>query len=54
MITKFNTAQLASGGKTGGSSKTIITVILVAAAIYVGYRFVVKPMLDKNKKDDKG
>lgn len=53
MITKFNTPQLASGGKTGGS-KTIITVILVAAAIYVGYRFVVKPMLDKNNKNDKG
>jgi hypothetical protein len=53
MITKFNTPQLASGGKTSGS-KTMITVILVAAAIYVGYRFVVKPMLDKNKTDDKG
>jgi hypothetical protein len=53
MITKFDTS--ASGGapttSKGGGSK-ILTWVLIAAAAYAGYRFVLKPYLDKRNKDN--
>jgi peptidoglycan/LPS O-acetylase OafA/YrhL len=47
MITNFNTPQV--GGKSG--SNQLMTVVLVIAAGYLVYRFVVKPMLDKENEN---
>lgn len=49
MITNFNTPQV-GGSKGGGMS--ITTVILLLAVAYGTYRFVIKPMLDKDKNDN--
>jgi hypothetical protein len=62
MIKSFNTASAPStgGGATssatssatpsgGGSMNKIIMAVVVLGAIYVGYRFVIKPMMDAKK-----
>lgn len=55
MIKQFDTSfsapstNVGSSGGSSGGSKTIITVLVVLAVAYLGYKFVVKPMLDKNK-----
>ena len=37
-----------SGTSSGGMNKIILAVV-VLGAIYVGYRFVIKPMMDAKK-----
>jgi hypothetical protein len=37
------------GGK--GKSNTLLYVILGGVVLYLGYRFIVKPMLDKRKEE---
>lgn len=58
MIKTFNTSITPStgGGTTpsgtasgGGGMNKIIMAVVVLGAIYVGYRFVVKPMMDAKK-----
>jgi hypothetical protein len=54
MITKFDTS---GGGKISGSSKGmgIFTWLLIGGALFAGYKFVLKPYLDKrNKKQENG
>lgn len=51
MITKFDTSSATSTKSSGGSSK-IITFLIIGAALYAGYRFILKPYLEKNKKDE--
>lgn len=51
MITKFDTST--SGATTSkGGGKSIITFIIIAAAAYAGYRFVLKPYLDKRNNNE--
>ena len=56
MIKSFDTnfSSTPSGAGTGsgtGSMKKVIMVIAVIGVAYLGYKFVVKPMLDKNKEE---
>ena len=59
MIKKFDTGSVATapisgtpstGGSTG-STKKIIVFLAVIGVAYLGYKYVVKPMLDKNKEE---
>jgi len=58
MIKSFNTSgsapstTMSSGTttSTGGMNKAIMVLALLGVA-YLGYRFVVKPMLDKKKEE---
>jgi hypothetical protein len=49
MIKTFDTNISANTTSTGGSGSTkqIITVIVLCAVAYLGYKFVYKPMMDK-------
>jgi hypothetical protein len=57
MIKKFdtggfsapNSGTTATGGS--GSMKKVIMFVALIGVAYLGYKFVVKPMLDKNKDD---
>jgi len=49
MITTFNTSKKGSGS---GSMNKIIMVIILGAGIYFGYKYIIKPAMDKTKKDD--
>ena len=53
MIKKFDTSFGGSGsGSTGSSSsKGIITLIAVVGIAFLGYKFVIKPMLDKRDEN---
>ena len=66
MIKTFNTtdtpsastggsAPSTSGTTSGGGMNKIVLAVVILGAIYVGYRFVVKPMMDakKAKEDEK-
>lgn len=49
--TSFSAPSTTGGsGNSGNSTKTILTIVVVLAIAYVGYKFVVKPMLDKRKE----
>lgn len=54
MIKKFDTSF---GGGTSGSStsssssKGLITLLVVVAVGFIGYKYVIKPMIDKNKEN---
>ena len=37
------------GGK--GKSNTLLYIVLGGVVLYLGYRFIVKPMLDKRKEE---
>ena len=60
MIKKFDTGSFTPAPNTGtpstggstGSMKKVIVLIAVVGIAYLGYKYVVKPMLDK-KKDEK-
>jgi hypothetical protein len=60
MIKKFDTnfgSPAPTGGSTGGAtggngSNTIVKALLVVGALYLGYKFIVKPMLDKKKSEE--
>jgi|LakMenEpi03Aug12_release.lakeMendotaPanAssembly.Ray.scaffolds.fasta_scaffold5193117_1 hypothetical protein len=55
MIKKFDTSFGGSGSgstSTGSSSsKGIITLIAVVGIAFLGYKFVIKPMLDKRDEN---
>jgi hypothetical protein len=59
MIKTFDTSISAPATGSGtsaptggsGSTKKIITVVVILAVAYLGYKFVVKPMLDKKKEE---
>lgn len=59
MIKKFDTGSFTpapssgtptTGGSTGSIKKVILVIALVGVA-YLGYKYVVKPMLDKKKEE---
>ena len=61
MIKKFNTTAAAPAAATGGAPTTggsssgsgmnkILVGLLVVGAIYIGYQFVYKPMMEKRKQ----
>lgn len=62
MIKKFDTGGFSApssgttatsvSGSGSGSMKKVIMVVALIGVAYLGYKFVVKPMLDK-KKDEK-
>ncbi len=54
MIKKFDTNFGGGSASTssGSSSKGIITLIVVVAIGFLGYKFIVKPMLDKKNSDE--
>ena len=60
MIKKFDTnfgSTSPSGGSTGGSSGgngsgTIVKALIVIGALYLGYKFIVKPMLDRKNSEE--
>lgn len=47
MIAEFNTVTPAPGGTSKGGSKVIIGLLVVGAAIYLGYKYWYKPMITK-------
>ena len=54
MITKFNTGSVSSvGGSSNakGSSNTLLYVVLGAVAIYLGYKYVIKPQMEKQEAE---
>ena len=57
MIKKFDTSFGGSGSgstSTGSSSsKGIITLIAVIGIAFIGYKFIVKPMLEKRENENK-
>lgn len=59
MIKTFDTSlsgtAMGSGtsATSGGSGKKIITIVVILAIAYLGYRFVLKPMLNKNSEEEK-
>jgi hypothetical protein len=60
MIKKFETnfgSSTPTGGSTGGTtsgsgSNTLVKALLVVGVLYLGYKFVVKPMLDRKKSEE--
>jgi len=60
MIKKFDTsfgagsAGASTGASTGGSKggNGLITALIVIGGLYLGYKFIVKPMLDKKKAEE--
>lgn len=59
MIKKFDTSFGGSGsgststGSSSSSSKGIITLIAVVGIAFLGYKFIVKPMLEKRDTENK-
>lgn len=56
MITKFDTSGSGASASTtskGGGSK-ILTYLVIGAALFAGYKFVLKPYLDKKKAEQDG
>ncbi len=59
MIKKFDTGSFTpaptsgtpSTGASTGSMKKVIIVLAVVGVAYLGYKYVVKPMLDKQKDE---
>ena len=49
MITKFNTTTIGSPSAGGKSSNTLIYIIIGAVAIYLGYKYVIKPQTEKEQ-----
>jgi len=52
MITNFNTSNFGSGGGVGTTKKSnaIFWIIGLALVGYLGYRYIVKPEMDKQRK----
>ena len=48
MITKFETS--ASG--TSGKSNTLVYLLVGAVIVYLGYTYVIKPAMEKNKLEN--
>lgn len=50
MITKFNTTSINTPPSGGKSSNALIYIIVGAVALYLGYKYVIKPQMDKQEK----
>jgi len=47
MITKFNTVS--KPASSGGSSNTLLYVVVGAVVLYLAYQYVIKPDMERNK-----
>ena len=58
MITTFKTGGITSPSSstvsTGKSGNKIIGVLIVAGLAFLGWRYIIKPELDKRKNDQNG
>jgi hypothetical protein len=52
MITKFNTTSIGSPSAGGKSSNTLIYILVGAVALYLGYKYVIQPQMEKEQKQD--
>jgi peptidoglycan/LPS O-acetylase OafA/YrhL len=52
MIKKFDTSFNSTSSATSSGTSGIVKLVLVVGLAYLGYRFIVKPMLDKKKQQD--
>lgn len=50
MITKFDTSSIPSSTSTSSGSNTLLWIVIGGVAIYLGYRFIIKPMQEKQNK----
>ncbi len=50
MITTFDTSSIKTSGSTSGGSKALLWIIVGGVALYLGYRFIIKPMQEKQNK----
>jgi len=59
MITKFETGAAAPGTGTGTGAEAgkggnaLVWIVVIAAAAYLGYKFVYLPYVEKQKQNDK-
>lgn len=52
MITKFNTGSVSSVTPNAkGGSNTLLYVVIGAVAIYLGYKYVIKPQMEKQESE---
>ena len=49
MITKFNTSSVGSTSASGKSSNTLVYILVGAVALYLGYKYVIQPQMEKEK-----
>jgi hypothetical protein len=47
MITKFDTSGVSTTSTSKGGGSKILTYLIIGAALFAGYKFVLKPYLDK-------
>ena len=52
MIKKFDTSFNSTSTGTSTGTSGIVKLVLVVGLAYLGYRFIVKPILDKKKQKD--
>jgi hypothetical protein len=52
MITKFNTTSIGSPSAGGKSSNTLIYILVGAVALYLGYKYVIQPQMEREQKQD--
>lgn len=50
MITNFDTSAIKTSGTTSSGSNTLLWIVVGGVALYLGYRFIIKPMQDKQDK----
>lgn len=50
MITNFNTPS--ASASTGKGSNTLVYLIIGAVVLYLGYRYIIKPEMDKKKQEE--
>lgn len=49
MITKFNTGSPAPSSG-GGSNNSLLYIVMGAVCLYLAYRYIIKPDMDKKKE----
>jgi len=52
MITKFNTGSVSSVTPNAkGGSNTLLYIVLGAVAVYLSYKYVIKPQMEKQESE---
>jgi len=51
-ITNFTTPPLTSAPTAKGGSNTLLYVVIGAVVLYLGYKYVIKPAMDKKKAEE--
>lgn len=50
MITNFDTSSIKTPSSSSSGSNTLLWIVIGGVAIYLGYRFIIKPMQEKQNK----